>query len=214
MTVDANALATCVAAFKTAATTCDSSPLRAACAGVFIGTRTANQSCGMGNQTGQRECKRVDGAAICYWEKAPTDAASTGVCINPPRSKEGDPCVLTLAKGQTISDWRMGSSMSGGVCLEEDGLYCAFSKKPNVCRPLRAINQACTMDENACGSGSFCDGTTNTCQVSRRLGEDCEDATCEAGLDCTGEPLKCAQYAQSIAGEVPCTGNNATLYLP
>jgi hypothetical protein len=211
--VDATALATCVAAFKTAATTCDAAPLRAACAGVLNGTRTANQSCGMGSQPGQRECKRVNGLAICYWDKSPTDAASTGVCINPPRSKEGDACSVTLAKGQTLSDWRMGSNISG-VCLEEDGLYCAWSKKPNVCRPIRAIDQACTMDENACGSGNFCDGTTNTCQVVRKLGEDCEDAACGEGLECTGELLKCTQYTHSIAEEIPCVGTSATLHLP
>ena len=89
------------------------------------------------------------------------------------------------------------------TCFETDGLYCAFAKSPVVCRPIRAIDSACTSDQNACGSGNYCDWTTNTCQVAMKLGEPCADAACVSGLMC-GTGLKCVEVP--FADEYLCKG--------
>jgi hypothetical protein len=210
VTVDQSALAACLAAYNKAATACTVTPLYTACKGVFVGTKAEKQPCGSGNQLGSLECKLAGGSAACFWENSSTDPAVTGVCINITHGKDGDECSTSCAKNETcISDIFGGTASNPATCFEEDGLYCAWSKKPVVCRPIRQIDQACTSDQNACGSGNYCDWTTNTCQVIKKLGESCEDASCTNDLMC-GTNLKCIE--QPFASEFVCQGTPIYLY--
>jgi hypothetical protein len=204
VTIDETKLAACIAAYNTAATACTISPIYSACSDVFVGKQTEGQACGSGDVFGSLECKKVDGSAVCYWGETGSDPSITGLCTTIPHGKSGDECEGTCATGDScMMDILGGTPPFPATCFETDGLYCARAKTPAVCKPIRAIDSACTSDTNACGTGNYCDWTTNTCQVAMKLGEPCADASCVSGLMC-GKDLKCIE--PPFADEYICKG--------
>jgi hypothetical protein len=202
--VDQNALAACVAAYNTAATTCTITAVNAACKGIFTGTQAEGQPCGGATRFGAYECKPVNGSATCYWQQSGSDATSTGVCIGIPRGKSGDECSETCLKNEScIVDMIGGSAPFPVTCFEEDGLYCSVATNPAVCKPILHLGDACVWDPNSCGSGNYCGWLSNTCQVTSKLGESCTNAYCAADLACGGGD-KCVEL--SFASDSICKG--------
>ena len=181
--IDENALAACVAAYKTAATTCTINAVKAACKGVSVGTQTEGQPCGGTSAFGAYECKPSNGSASCY--RPQSDPASAGVCTGIPRGKSGDACSRTCFKNETcIVDMVGGSPPFPVTCFEEDGLYCSVTANPTACKPILPIGGACTWDPHSCGVGNYCGWLTNVCQPAGKLGEPCAEAACADELVC------------------------------
>ena len=202
--IDQNALATCVAAYNTVATTCTITGLNAACKGVFVGTQAQGQPCGGTSRFGAFECRPVNGSASCHLQASGSDPTNTGVCTSIPRGKSGDECSKTCLKNETcIVDMIGGSAPFPAFCFEEDGLYCSVVTSPAVCQPFLPIDHACVWDPNSCGPGNFCGWTSNTCQAASKLGESCTDAVCAEELTC-GTSNTCE--ASPFAAESICKG--------
>ena len=213
VTVDQVKLAACIAAYEEAATTCTISKVYLACTntGIFDGTLPAGESCGDNSSSSNRysgavECKKTGGSAACLWTSS-QDA--TGVCVELPHGKEGDECMSSCAIGENCTSSIIGGSVPlTPICFEEDGLYCAYRLDPAVCKPIRQLEQACTSDTNACGTGFFCDWTTNTCQVEKKLGESCKNSACPSHLKCDG--TTCVELP--FASEYVCKGRPPAPY--
>jgi hypothetical protein len=201
---DQNALAVCVAAYNTAATTCTITAVRAACKGVFVGIQAEGQPCGGESRFGAFECKPVNGSATCYRGQNGSDPTNIGVCISMPRGKNGDACSMTCLKNEScIVDMIGGAPPLPVTCFEEDGLYCSMTTNPTVCKPILPLDEACTWDMNSCGNGNYCGWKTNTCQVASKLGESCMDTACVNELIC-GTNNRCVEWP--FASESICKG--------
>ena len=204
VSIDQNALAACVAAYNTAATTCTITGLNAACKGVFVGTQAEGQPCGGTSRFGAFECKPVNGSSSCHLQTSGSDPTNTGVCTSLPRGKSGDLCSKTCLKKDTcVVDMVGGSAPFPTFCFEEDGLYCSVATNPAVCQPILPNGHACVWDPNSCGTGNFCGWTSNACQLASKLGESCTDAICADELTC-GSVDKCVP--SPFASDSICNG--------
>jgi hypothetical protein len=115
---------------------------------------------------------------------------------------------MTCSKTDSCTVDVFGGPSLTPTCFETDGLYCATILDPPVCKPIRQLDQACTSDRNACGTGSYCDWTTNTCQLAKKLGESCKNATCPDNLMCDG--TKCVELP--FASDYLCKGTPPAPY--
>jgi hypothetical protein len=206
VSIDPTLFAACVAAYKTAATTCTMTGLNAACMGVFVGNRTEGQSCGGASRFGSYECKPVKGSASCYWKDSTSYPNATGECVTIPHGKSGDPCTRSCRNNEPcIVDMIGGAAPFAAPCFEEDGLYCSVSKSPAVCKPILQTGEACTWDPGCCGSDNFCGWTGNTCQAPAGLGASCENLQC-------GEDLMCGTRNRCV--EAPLSTSSACEGIP
>lgn len=203
VTIDAVRLAACVAAYESAATTCAVAEIDAACYGVWIGTRTEGQACGGTISFGAFDCQTTNGSAACYWQDAGKYPASAGACVALPRGKAGDPCNKSCGKNQDcIVDLVGGSTPLPVNCFEEDGLYCAVTANPPVCKPHPKLGDPCTY-YGSCGPDNYCDWNDHVCKVTAKLGESCMTATCTEGTVC-GTGSRC--IVESLASSNVCMG--------
>jgi hypothetical protein len=171
--IDADALALCRAAYETAVTSCEATPVIEACRNVLIGTHRAEEPCTLGAQ----ECELIAGQGTCL---LPSSDEQEGVCKYPAHGKAGDPCMTTCHEGQRCLVTREGPSNTVlTMCFESDGVFCDFSKDVALCAPMVDEGATCPFDD-ACGSTSHCAGT---CRPAAELGEDCE-ADCRRDLTC------------------------------
>jgi hypothetical protein len=204
ITVDPSRLATCVSAYEKAATACFSTPLSAACQGLWLGTKTEGQACGGTIQFGAFDCMSVNGSAACYWEDDGRYPAGAGVCVTLPHGKAGDPCSKSCRANQDcIVDLVGDSAPLPVMCFEEDGLYCAVSSNPPVCKAFSKIGEPCAHDYQACGRDNYCDWTNQVCQRAATLGESCAAANCADGTGC-GTGSRCVEL--SFASSSICKG--------
>ena len=204
VSVDQKALAACISAYNTVATTCTITGLKTACQGVFVGTQAEGQPCGGASRFGAFECKPVNGSASCYLQQGGSNPSNTGVCTSIPRGKSGDQCSKTCLKSEScVVDMVGGSAPFPVFCFEEDGLYCSVVTNPAVCQPILPIDHACVWDPNSCGTGNYCGWTSNTCEVASKLGESCMNASCAEELTC-GTNDRCG--ASPLAADSICKG--------
>jgi hypothetical protein len=201
VTVDPTALAACVAAYGTTATTCTITATDAACKGVFAGTLAEGQACGDASTFGAWECKPVNGAASCNRPKS--EPKNPGVCIGLPRGKSGDECSQTCFPGQPCVVDMLGGTPFPVVCFEEDGVYCSMTTNPPVCKPILRLDDPCTWEWYSCGTGNYCGFTSNTCTGAGKIGDSCQNAACAEGLRCTTGNT-CAE--KPFASETICKG--------
>lgn len=204
VTVDAARLAACVSAYERAATSCTSNEVEAACQGVWVGTRTEGQPCGGTIRFGAFDCSAANGSAACYWKDAARHPDTAGVCVALPRGKAGDPCSKSCKTGHDcIVDLVGGSAPLPVMCFEEDGLYCAVSANPPVCKPILQAGDPCPPDPGACGRAGYCDRPVEECQPAANLGEPCAGGDCAYGLRCASS-RRCAE--QSLVSSYVCQG--------
>ena len=204
VTIDPVRLAACVSAYEKAATTCAVADVDAACYGVWIGTRTEGQSCGGIISFGAFECQSKNGSAACHWQDAERYPAGTGVCLALPRGKPGDPCGKSCGKDRDcIVDLVGGTAPLPVNCFEEDGVYCAVTANPPVCKAYSKIGDPCSYDFGSCGQGNYCDWNDHACKTAAKLGESCMEAACVDGTVCaTGN--RC--IVESLASSDVCLG--------
>ena len=204
--IDTEALATCVAAYKQAATSCSFYDVVDGCGGVFVGTRTAGQTCGSGNQAGGLECKKNGGPTICFWTQSPSDPSITGTCMQMPHAKKSDSCAGTCRSNDDCSvDMYAGPGDVTAFCYQDDGLYCSNDNGVSTCKSLIAKGVACsTIDIDACGDGNYCDWNANTCRQSATLGQSCQTISCLSRYQCTSD-YKCSNVP--LANDDVCAGS-------
>lgn len=204
VTIDPTRLAACVSAYESAATTCAVAEVDAACHGLWIGTGAEGQSCGGIASFGAFECQLMNGAGACYWQAAEHYPDRTGVCLALPRGKAGDPCGKSCGKNQDCAvDLVGGSAPFPVMCFEEDGLYCAVTANPPVCKPYSRVGDPCSYDFGSCGRGNYCDWNDHVCKVAAKLGESCMVASCVDGTVCT-TGSQC--IAETLASSDVCMG--------
>lgn len=204
VTIDSVRLAACVSAYEKAATTCAVADVEAACHGLWIGTRTEGQSCGGTVPFGAYDCQVTNGSAACHWKDAESYPSGTGVCVSVPRGKVGDPCGKSCRQNQDCLVDLVGSSAPFPVmCFEEDGVYCAVTENPPVCRSFLAVGDTCNYDFGSCGRGNYCDWNAHACRAAAKLGETCGEVTCVEGTVCTTAG-RC--IAESLASSDVCVG--------
>jgi len=190
VTVNAAALAKCLAAYQQAATLCDENPVIAACQGVFSGTKAVGEPCNNGT-----ECNAAQGPTTCLFVD---NTAGPGVCKRTVHGKAGDACVSSCATTGGCSYETYGAADSLLTwCFEADGLYCDSSLK---CAPLVSIGQSCGSDD-ACGSGNTC---YLVCKKGAALGQACETTACVHGLECSPDSGTCVD--PPFASESVCSG--------
>jgi hypothetical protein len=204
--IDTAALATCVAAYKQAATSCSFYDVVDGCGGVFVGTRTAGQTCGSGNQAGGLECKKNGSPTICFWTQSPSDPSITGTCMQMPHAKKSDSCAGTCRSNDDCSvDMYAGPGDVTAFCYQDDGLYCSNDNGVSTCKSLIAKGVACsTIDIDACGDGNYCDWNANTCRQSATLGQSCQTVSCLSRYQCTSD-YKCSNVP--LANDDVCAGS-------
>jgi hypothetical protein len=203
VTVDQNALAACVAAYNTAATTCTITSVKAACKGVLTGAQAEGKPCGGSSDFGAYECKPINGSASCNKPRSGSDPTNIGVCMSIPHGKNGDECSTSCLKGDACIVDMIGVAPFPVICYEEDGVYCSMASNPPICKPFLKIHDPCTWDWSSCGSGNYCGWTSNTCEVASKLGESCMNAGCADGLWC-GTNSRCVEAP--FASETICKG--------
>jgi hypothetical protein len=201
VTVDAAGLASCLAAYRDAATSCVRNTVIPACANVFVGTKAENQPC-----ANLFECRRDQGPATCYKVQSGNVPPETGTCRRIRHGTSGAPCSSNCQNGEHCSS----ESISGEpfpddtfltYCFEADGLYCPLGDDTPTCRPIIAAGSACEFDGVSCGSAAYCDAT---CQSRRALGQTCQfTSECAKGLLCTDEH-RCVE--DPFASEGVCMG--------
>jgi hypothetical protein len=190
VTVNAAALAKCLAAYQEAATACDENVVVSACQGVFNGTKAAGEACANGS-----ECNGAQGPTTCLFVG---DNTSPGVCKLTLHGKPGDTCVSTCPTSGDCSYETYGAADSPlAWCFEADGLYCDTS---STCQPLVALGQAC-VGFDSCGSGNNCD---SVCKKGATLGQSCATVECIPELECSADTGTCVD--PPFASESVCMG--------
>jgi hypothetical protein len=191
VTVNAPALAKCLAAYQDAATTCDENLVVSACTGVFSGTKAAGEPCANGS-----ECNTAQGPTTCLFVG---DNTSPGVCKLTLHGKSGDACVSTCPTSGDCSYETYGAADSPLTwCFEAEGLYCDFSS--TTCQPLVALGKACSFSD-ACGSGNLCD---LVCKKGVKLGQSCAVNACINELECSPDSGTCVD--PPFANDSVCMG--------
>ncbi len=172
VTLNADALARCLAAYEKASTSCEMNSVLSACQGVVVGTRAENESCRQGS-----ECARDPGPNTCL---ITTPNGTVGVCKKIVHAQSGMPCDITCRKGEdcTFTTYAGPEGATLAICFEEEGLYCDYSGDSRQCKPLLALGSPCDADD-PCGSLAYCD---TTCKKRATEGESC--TRCLSSLTC------------------------------
>jgi len=192
VTVNAAALARCLAAYQQAATECDENTVLAACQGVFTGTKAEGEPCANGT-----ECNTAQGPTTCLFTNGD---ASPGVCKRTTHGKAGDACVSTCRTTGDCSYETYGPADTLLTwCFEADGLSCDLQTA--TCQPLVALGQSCSSSD-ACGTGNICD---SVCKKGATIGQSCATTQCIPELECSldgvcvdppfGSEIVCAGYS-------------------
>jgi hypothetical protein len=185
VTIDPVRLAACVSAYETAAATCAVADVEAACYGLWVGTHAEGQACGGNGSFGAFDCQAKNGASACSWQDAAAYPTSPGACVTLPRGKVGDACGKSCGKNEDCIVDLVGASTPFAVmCFEEDGLYCAVTANPPVCKTIPKLEEPCSY-YGSCGPGNYCDWNNHVCKVAAKLGESCMAASCTEGTVCT-----------------------------
>jgi hypothetical protein len=180
--LDMNALAKCLAAYEEAATSCDENPVLSACRGVVIGTRAENAACTSGS-----ECARDPGPNTCLITE---QNGTVGVCKKIPHAAAGEACTFTCRAGEDCTFTTYGAADSPlALCFEDDGVYCDYTGPAAVCKPLVALNSACSSDDE-CGYTNYCQ---STCKKRGVEGEAC--APCISSLTCVDDECVTPPFA-------------------
>ncbi|HEV8548531.1 MAG TPA: hypothetical protein VGQ57_05870, partial [Polyangiaceae bacterium] len=192
ITLDAEALARCQAAYAPGPDQCNLNAVVAACAGVFIGSRHDGEPC-----HGGFDCDRSTDVMTCLITDTMTPNAE-GVCKTVPHGKLDDACVFSCETGDDCST----TTISGGdypitLCFESDGLYC--DSNDSTCHALVPMGMPCSGSFGECGSQAGCQ---TTCVPLSGRGEDCGNG-CLRKFQC-GDDGKCAD--PPWATENACSG--------
>ena len=194
-TLDATALATCLAAYQTAATQCQENSVIDACRGVVIGTRAENAPCANGS-----ECARDGGINTCLITE---QNGTVGVCKKIPHYEAGDACSSTCRKGEDCTSTTYGAADSMlGMCFEDDGVYCDYLADVATCKAVLALGAPCTADAE-CGSTGYCQ---TTCQKRGTVGDSC--TRCLDSLMCVNNQCQSPPFASSYT----CAGGSLGPY--
>src|SRR4051812_13775413 len=187
-TLDATALATCLAAYQAAATACTENPVLSACRGVVVGTRPENAPCTSGS-----ECLRAGGQNTCLITE---QNGTVGVCRKIPHYKAGDACSFTCYKGEDCTSSTYGLATSPlGLCFGDDGVYCDYLADAPTCKAVLSPGTPCTSDSQ-CGSTGYCQ---TTCQKRGVEGDPC--TRCLDSLMCVKGKCQSPPFASSSTCE-------------
>lgn len=169
VTIDTDALAVCLAAYESAATSCNENAVIEACQDVFVGTKTDGQAC-----MNAYECDGSQGPMTCVFVGS---GSEPGLCKLNPHGANGDPCISTCPVGQNCKLEVYGDVNTPlALCFESDGVYCDGTATTPICAPLVPLNGDCTNDD-ACGNANMCD---TTCKPRSTLDQPC-------GVGCSHE---------------------------
>jgi len=167
VTIDAEALARCKAAYTNSTVQCNLNAVVAACDGVFVGHQQVGEPC-----IGGYDCDRSTDTMTCLI----TDTSGEnpmGTCQKVPHAKLNEACFSTCRAGEDCSSTTQGLATPEDLaeCFEDDGLYCDRSEDNPVCKTLLALGAACdSASWDACGSHAQCN---TTCEKVGDLGESC-----------------------------------------
>jgi hypothetical protein len=182
--LDMAALATCLAAYEAAATSCEENPVLSACRGVVIGTRAENEPC-----TSGAECAGTPGPYSCLITEP---NGTVGVCQKVPHAKSGEECAFTCRAGEDCTFTTYGATDSTvALCFEDEGLYCDYTGLAPVCQPLVGLGNACDSDDE-CGYLAYCE---TTCKKRGLEGEPC--APCISSLTCVDDQCVSPPFASA-----------------
>jgi hypothetical protein len=185
ITLDATALAVCVAAYEAAATSCEMNPVLEACEGVVRGKLADGATCSLGS-----ECGATPGPNTCLITEQNADM---GVCKKVPHAQVNEECVFTCYKGEDCSTTTYGAADSLlALCFEDENLYCDHESEPAKCQPLRPTGADCD-DDDQCGHESECDIDESKCRPLAKLGETC--GRCISSLSCVEGKCKSPPFA-------------------
>ena len=188
VTIEADDLAKCQAAYAAAATSCEENSVLAACAGIVRGKLAEGAPCTLGVEcagTGPKVCLVTGGQD------------SLGVCKAVPGGKAGDECSLTCGPNEICTFTVYGVPDSPLTpCLESDGVFCNNDALPAKCQTIYALGAPCEHDAQ-CGSAAYCDyAGSSTCKKRGQLNEAC--GTCISSLMC--KDGKCQSPPLTVGG--------------
>lgn len=195
VTIDAEALARCKAAYTNSTVQCNLNAIVAACDGVFVGHQKVGEPC-----IGGYDCDRSTDTMTCLI----TDTSGEnpmGTCQKVPHAKLDEPCFSTCRAGEDCSSSTQGVATPEDLaeCFEDDGLYCDNNETTPVCKALLALGAECDgASWDACGSHAQCN---TTCEKVSDLGESC--GSCFHSYQCIEG--KCAD--PDWATESTCMGS-------
>jgi hypothetical protein len=163
---DADAAGRCIAAVKNGVASCkpnddEDAAAQAACSSVFIGTIAVGSAC-----TSSADCIAP---ATCQNDPSATSFNAAGVCTAPgvgvgaSHAAAGAPCVSTCDDRDGGGLCQNFGPEGGGICYTSDGLFCPFDTQ--VCAAFGKLGEACSVQENSCVSGAYCNGGTCAAQV-------------------------------------------------
>ncbi len=170
--VDAVRFATCVAHYRTSATSCTyPTAIGDDCQGMFTGTLREGERC-----TRAEECIRGADPVACLLPMSDGGSARTGVCHNLRRGSSGDACITSGGDryyGTTYSTTDPNPPFV--YCHSGDGLFCSSSTR--TCTPFAKVGATC-QQYDGCGPDAYCDAT---CIAKKPAG-----ATCVRASECRG----------------------------
>ncbi len=166
---DADAAGRCIAAIKKVVASCKSAVdhSTAVCNDVFVGTIAVGGAC-----TSRDDCAAP---GTCEQDPNNFDFNAPGICTAPDsgsataHAKAGELCSSSCDDrgGDTVSCGGFaGGPTSGpasGTCYASDGVFCAFETQ--VCAPFGKIGDACSVQEQGCVTGAYCNDGTCAAQV-------------------------------------------------